>query len=94
MGQIVKISTAIGILFGYPLQLYVVIVVLYPMVMLKCKAAANNPLAGEFLFRILMVFVTLLVVEFIPKLNLLLSLIGAFCGTCETFPIFLRGISD
>ena len=45
------------------------------------KFADSRPLAGELIFRIIVVLITFSVAMLIPNLGLLLSLIGSVCST-------------
>jgi proton-coupled amino acid transporter len=52
-----------------------------PTIKKHFKFADQHPFFGEILFRTFMVLITLAVAELVPNLGLLLSLIGAVCGT-------------
>ena len=72
---------SLGVLLGYALQFFVPMQIMLPSIIKKFKFTRSHPLIGELAFRTLMVLVTFAVAGLVPKLNLLLSLIGAFCST-------------
>jgi len=72
---------ATGVLFGYPIQFFVAIQILFPPIVDKMECARKNPIIAELIFRSLMCVVTFAVAQLIPNLSILLSLIGAvFCS--------------
>lgn len=54
---------------------------MFPKIRRLFKSADENPLMGELIFRTFMVLITFSVAALIPKLDLLLSLIGAVAST-------------
>jgi proton-coupled amino acid transporter len=70
-----------GVLLGYPIQFFIAIQIMFPSIKNKIALANDHPFIGELFFRSAMVLVTFAVANLIPKLDLLLSLIGAVCST-------------
>lgn len=56
-GQLVKISASLGVFFGYPLQFYVPVKIMWPSVKNGLKIH-KHPLLGEVIFRALLVICT------------------------------------
>lgn len=56
-GQLVKISASMGVFFGYPLQFYVPVKIMWPGIKNALKVH-KHPLIGEIIFRVLLVFLT------------------------------------
>jgi proton-coupled amino acid transporter len=81
LAQLVKLATALGVLLGYPLQFFVAIQIMFPTIRNNLKVVKDHPFIGELLFRSLLVLLTFMIAELVPKLSLLLSLIGALCST-------------
>jgi proton-coupled amino acid transporter len=77
----VKLTIALGILLGYALQFFVAIQIMLPSITNFSKLTIQNPFITELVFRTLMVLLTLVIAKLVPNLSLLLSLIGAVCGT-------------
>lgn len=57
LAQSVKLMVSMGVLLGYPLQFFVAIQVMWPGVKQMCGIQGRS-LAGELLFRLLLVIVT------------------------------------
>lgn len=57
LAQSVKLMVSMGVLLGYPLQFFVAIQVMWPGVKEMCNIQGRS-LAGELLFRLLLVIVT------------------------------------
>lgn len=73
---------AIGVLFGYAIQFFVAIQIMFSNLSDRSFAKMTidkHPKLCELIFRSLMVLVTFLVAELVPKLSVLLSLIGSVC---------------
>lgn len=81
MAQSVKMVIALGVLLGYALQFFIPIQIMLPSIIKRFTMTRNHPMIGELAFRTFMVLVTFAIAELVPKLNLLLSLIGALCST-------------
>lgn len=71
----------IGVLLGYALQFFVAIQIMWPSIINTSNFTRNHPLIGELIFRTIMVLVTFTIAQIVPKLGLLLSLIGALFST-------------
>jgi proton-coupled amino acid transporter len=54
---------------------------MFPTIRSSLKVVKDHPFIGELLFRTLMVLLTFIFAQLVPKLSLLLSLIGALCST-------------
>ncbi|KAL7027975.1 hypothetical protein ACKWTF_005669 [Chironomus riparius] len=81
LAQVIIIMVAIGVLFGYPIQFFVAIQILFPPIVEKIEFARKSPVTAELIFRSTMCVVTFAVAQLIPNLSILLSLIGAvFCS--------------
>ncbi|XP_055913604.1 proton-coupled amino acid transporter 1 isoform X2 [Eupeodes corollae] len=78
--QAVKVIAALGVFFGYPLQFYILIQIMWPGVKDSINCT-KRPLMGELFFRTLMVLLTFFVALIVPALGLFISLIGALCST-------------
>jgi proton-coupled amino acid transporter len=94
LAQYVKLATALGVLLGYPLQFFVPIQIMFPTIRSSLKVVKDHPFIGELTFRSLLVLLTFIIAELVPKLNLLLSLFGAFCSTALSliFPPIIQCI--
>jgi len=66
-----------GTLLGWAIQLFVTIPIMLPYVQRNFIFAKNHPKAGELLFKSVLVILTFLIVELVPNLTLLVTLIGA-----------------
>ncbi|ALC49171.1 CG16700, partial [Drosophila busckii] len=80
LAQSVKLMVSAGVLLGYPLQFFVAVQVMWPGAKQLCQLQGRS-LAGELLFRTLLVLLTLAIAELVPALGLVISLIGALCST-------------
>ncbi|KAJ6637549.1 Proton-coupled amino acid transporter-like protein [Pseudolycoriella hygida] len=80
LAQVVKIAVGIGMCLTYPLQLFVAIQIMWPNVQQKFGPFQHSA-SYELLFRTFMVFVTFVIAELVPHLNIFISLIGALCST-------------
>ncbi|XP_055843055.1 neutral amino acid uniporter 4 [Episyrphus balteatus] len=78
--QVVKIVAALGVFFGYPLQFYILIQIVWPG-MQESMNCNKRPLMGELFFRTIMILLTFAVALVVPELGLFISLIGALCST-------------
>jgi proton-coupled amino acid transporter len=58
---------------------------MFPAIRSNIGVVEKHPIIGELIFRTLMVLVTFLVAELVPKLSLLLSFIGALFSTGKLF---------
>ncbi|XP_032308163.1 proton-coupled amino acid transporter 1 [Drosophila ananassae] len=82
LAQVVKAMVSLGVLFGYPLQFFVAVQIMWPKVKQCCRIDEENRcLFGELLFRTCLVLITLAIAELVPALGLFISLIGALCST-------------
>ncbi|KFB42520.1 AGAP000540-PA-like protein [Anopheles sinensis] len=81
LAESVKAMIATGVLLGYALQFFVAIMIMWPMVQKRLTIARTHPVRSEMAFRVLLVLVTFLIAECVPKLSLFISLIGAFCSS-------------
>ena len=75
------LAISFGVLLGYAIQFFIPIEIMFPTVRSIWKFADSRPLAGERIFRIIVVLITFSVAMLIPNLGLLLSLIGSVCST-------------
>jgi proton-coupled amino acid transporter len=80
----VKLLFAIAIFMSYPLQMFVPISMIWPKIVTKFQLERGSE-KYELIqcgFRILMVTVTFIAAAVVPKLDLFISLVGAFCSSC------------
>ncbi|KAG4068674.1 hypothetical protein HA402_002365 [Bradysia odoriphaga] len=80
LAQVVKITVGIGMCLTYPLQLFVAIQIMWPNVQSRFGPFQHST-SFELLFRTFMVFVTFVIAELVPHLNIFISLVGALCST-------------
>ncbi|KAK4017028.1 hypothetical protein OUZ56_031984 [Daphnia magna] len=78
LAQVVKILLVIAICGNYAMQFYVPIPIIWPTLSKYAARYTSNDLAAERAFRTFMVLVTLLLAAAIPKIDLFISLVGAF----------------
>ncbi|XP_046645067.1 proton-coupled amino acid transporter 4-like [Daphnia pulicaria] len=81
LAQVVKILLVIAICGNYAVQFYVPIPIMWPGLTKHAARIIKNDLAAEYMFRTFMVLVTLLLAAAIPKIDLVVSLVGAVTGT-------------
>ena len=80
----VKLMFAIAIFMSYPLQMFVPISMIWPKLK-QALALEENTEKYEYFdfgFRFLMVTATFVAAAVVPKLDLFISLVGAFCSSC------------
>ncbi|KAH8397772.1 hypothetical protein KR222_000967, partial [Zaprionus bogoriensis] len=87
MSQVVKIVAAMGVFFGYPIQFFVMMKILWPPVKRGYSCAQKYPITVQVVLRFIMVMMTFCVALVVPQLNLFISLIGALCSTSLAFVI-------
>lgn len=81
LAQVIILMVALGVAFGYPIQFFVAIQILFPPLLGAITVGQKSPVISELIFRTFMVLVTFAIAELVPNLSLLLSLIGAlFCS--------------
>lgn len=83
---------ATGVMFGYAIQLFVAIQIMFSGIPESFKLAEKYPIIAELMFRTLMVIVTFTVAAVVPNLSLLLSLIG--CVGCVVLAFVLPVLSE
>ncbi|XP_018786627.1 PREDICTED: proton-coupled amino acid transporter 4 [Bactrocera latifrons] len=81
MSQVVKIVAALGVFFGYPIQFFILIKIIWKPMKESCGVAQSYPITVQVVFRFIMVMCTFGVAVIVPKLGLFISLIGALCST-------------
>ncbi|XP_017487809.1 PREDICTED: proton-coupled amino acid transporter 4-like [Rhagoletis zephyria] len=81
LSQVVKIVAAMGVFFGYPIQFFILIKIIWAPTKQSCGAAQKYPITFQVLLRFFMVLCTFGVAVVVPKLGLFISLIGALCST-------------
>ncbi|XP_068621150.1 proton-coupled amino acid transporter-like protein CG1139 [Battus philenor] len=79
LSNVVQGLIALAILFTYPLQFYVPVCITWPG--LKNKFAKTSPVSKELGYRAVLILVTFVLAESIPKLGLFISLVGAISST-------------
>ncbi|KAM7348057.1 proton-coupled amino acid transporter-like protein pathetic [Cochliomyia hominivorax] len=91
LSQVVKIVAALGVFFGYPIQFYIMIRIIWVPMKQGSPAAQKYPITIQVVLRFFMVLFTFGVALLVPKLHLFISLIGAFCSTALAFvfPVFV-----
>ncbi|XP_011295206.2 neutral amino acid uniporter 4 [Musca domestica] len=91
LSQAVKIAAALGVFFGYPIQFFVMMKIIWPPVKQNMAVAQRRPITVQVMFRFIMVLLTFGVALLVPKLHLFISLIGALCSTslAFVFPVFI-----
>ncbi|XP_030379956.1 proton-coupled amino acid transporter 4-like [Scaptodrosophila lebanonensis] len=87
MSQVVKIVAALGVFFGYPIQFFVMIKILWPPVKRSYSCAQKYPITLQVIWRFIMIMMTFCVALVFSKLNLFISLIGALCSTSLAFVV-------
>ncbi|KAH8411631.1 hypothetical protein KR215_007697, partial [Drosophila sulfurigaster] len=87
MSQVVKIVAALGVFFGYPIQFFVMMKILWPPFKRSYNCAQKNPITIQVILRFFMVMLTFGVALVVPELSLFISLIGALCSTSLAFVI-------
>lgn len=95
LAQVVKILLVMAIFGNYAMAFYVPISIIWPPLSKHAARYTNNLLAAELMFRTFMVLVTLLLAVAIPKIDLVISLVGAVSGTflALIFPPLLEYIT-
>ncbi|XP_012532802.1 proton-coupled amino acid transporter 1 isoform X2 [Monomorium pharaonis] len=78
--QCIKTAISLSILLSYALQFYVPIAIMWPGIVDKF-GPFKWPVFAEIVFRSVMCFITFILAEAIPKLNLFISLVGAVSST-------------
>ena len=80
----VKLLFAIAIFMSYPLQMFVPVSMIWPKIVQKFDLVEGSEKYEliECGFRILMVTATFFAAAVVPKLDLFISLVGAFCSSC------------
>ncbi|GJQ76840.1 hypothetical protein Trydic_g15047 [Trypoxylus dichotomus] len=81
--QALLLLVCIQVLFSYPVQLYVPVTILWPMIVERYGPFKHN-LRMLLCFRTSLVLLTLAISEAIPFIDLIISLIGAICSSCLT----------
>ncbi|KAK4017027.1 hypothetical protein OUZ56_031983 [Daphnia magna] len=81
LAQVVKILLVVAICGNYAVQFYVPIPIMWPTLSKYAARYTKNDFAAELAFRTFMVLVTLLLAAAIPKIDLVVSLVGAVTGT-------------
>ncbi|KAI8127858.1 Proton-coupled amino acid transporter 4 [Lucilia cuprina] len=91
LSQVVKIAAALGVFFGYPIQFFIMIRIIWPPMKQNYNSAQKYPITLQVILRFIMVLLTFGVALLVPKLHLFISLIGAFCSTALAFvfPVFV-----
>ncbi|XP_061395123.1 proton-coupled amino acid transporter 1-like, partial [Musca vetustissima] len=91
LSQAVKIAAALGVFFGYPIQFFVMMKIIWPPLKQNMAAAQKRPITVQVMFRFIMVLLTFGVALLVPQLHLFISLIGALCSTSLAFlfPVFI-----
>lgn len=74
LGQALKTMVALGIFLTYSLLFYASMNVIWP----TCEHRFKQPLAAQYIMRILLVLATVIIAAIFPNLGPFLSLIGAF----------------
>lgn len=87
MSQVVKIVAALGVFFGYPIQFFVMMKIIWPPVKRGYGCAQKYPITLQVILRFFMVMLTFGVALVVPNLSLFISLIGALCSTTLAFVI-------
>lgn len=84
MNTSVKLMFAIAIFMSYPLQMYVPVSMIWPKIVRKFDLVEDTEKYDLMNcgFRIVMVTATFLAAAVVPKLDLCISLVGAFCSSC------------
>ncbi|XP_067003603.2 proton-coupled amino acid transporter-like protein pathetic isoform X2 [Anabrus simplex] len=90
LSQCIKLAIALGILLTYALQMYVPVRIIWSGVE-KHYGPFKHPVFCEIAFRTVLVTVTFILAEAIPKLGLFISLVGAFssCALALLFPAII-----
>ncbi|XP_073832302.1 neutral amino acid uniporter 4 [Musca autumnalis] len=91
LSQIVKLAAALGVFFGYPIQFFVMMKIIWPPLKQNMAVAQRRPITVQVMFRFVMIMLTFGVALLVPKLHLFISLIGALCSTslAFVFPVFI-----
>ncbi|XP_037937740.1 proton-coupled amino acid transporter-like protein pathetic [Teleopsis dalmanni] len=87
MSQVVKIIAALGVFFGYPIQFFIMIRIIWPPMKESSSCTQKFPITIQVILRFIMVILTFIVALAVPKLSLFISLIGAMCSTSLAFVI-------
>lgn len=92
LAQSVLIIISVGVGLGYPIQFYIPIQILYPVIQRSVKITRKYPLTFELIFRVFLVLVTFTVAILVPNVGLLISLIGAVCSNslALVFPVIIE----
>ena len=82
--DVVRLMFAIAIFLSYPLQMYVPLNISWPLIEshYHLQKETNQHRIVDFAFRSGMVIATFLVAGAVPKLDLFISLVGAFSSSC------------
>ncbi|CAG2166710.1 unnamed protein product [Oppiella nova] len=89
----VQLMYSIAITISYPVQLYVAIQLIWPLIDNKLRQFKINSFmigSSNYMFRTLLVLITYALAALIPKLELILALIGAI--SCSTVAIMIPPI--
>jgi len=84
LNETVKLMFAVALFFTFPLQFYVPIKMLWPIITRRLELDENVPRTTYFElgFRAFLTTITFLIAAAIPKLDLFISLIGALSSSC------------
>ncbi|KAK4872815.1 hypothetical protein RN001_014844 [Aquatica leii] len=79
LAKLVQALNSIAIFISYGLQGFVPVDIIWNTYLLKRLSDVKHPWMYEYILRIMLVIVTVLVAVFIPLLELFISLFGSFC---------------
>lgn len=82
--DVVRLMFAIAIFLSYPLQMYVPFSMIWPAITdrFQLEQGSKRTLISESCFRAAVVTMTFIVAGAVPKLDLFISLVGAFSSSC------------
>ncbi|XP_046410654.1 proton-coupled amino acid transporter 1 isoform X4 [Neodiprion fabricii] len=80
LSQCIKIAICLGILFSYALQFYVPVEIMWPLIINKF-GPFRSPAVAEIAFRSALCIFTFALAAAIPRLDLVISLVGAVSST-------------
>ncbi|XP_035790032.1 proton-coupled amino acid transporter-like protein pathetic [Anopheles albimanus] len=92
LAEAVKLCVAASVLFGFALQLFIAVDILWPMVQDYVPVANEQPVLSETIFRMFLVLMIFVIGLLIPNLGPFISLMGSVCSTSLAllFPAIIR----
>uniref|UniRef100_T1JSP3 Amino acid transporter transmembrane domain-containing protein n=1 Tax=Tetranychus urticae TaxID=32264 RepID=T1JSP3_TETUR len=81
MFDIIRLMFAVSVFLSYPLQFFLPINIVWPLIQSKLPSKWQKMAISNAIFRALFVLSSFVLASFVPHLDLVISLVGAFCST-------------